>query len=114
MRLRILAMIVISLAAGACGGDGSTVSDAQVRNYCEVTKSIFRGQEQAPSDEEMSKWEAAAPGPIAADVKKAAAAYRDLNNSPNPDFAGLEQEPLVTSFERVERFNEEECGIKPG
>ncbi len=107
-------MIIGSLAGGACGGDdgGSSASPA-VKSYCEVTRSIFRGQEKPPTDDEMNRWEAAASSTeIAADVRAAAAAYRVLNDSATPDFARLEEEPLVSSFNRVEAFNEDKCGMK--
>ncbi len=107
-------MIIGSLAGAACGDDdgGSSASPA-VKSYCEVTRSIFRGQEKPPTDDEMNRWEAAASSTeIAADVKAAAAAYRVLNDSATPDFARLEQEPLVSSFNRIEAFNEDECGMK--
>ena len=107
-------MISGSLAVTACGGDdgGSAATPAEKR-YCEVTRSIFRGQEQVPTDDEMNKWEdAAASTEIATDVKAAAIAYRGLNESDTPDFGQLEQEPLVSSFNRIEAFNEEKCGMK--
>ena len=61
----------------------------------------------------MNAWEdAAASTAIATDVKAAAIAYRGLNESAKPDFAQLEQEPLVNSFNRIEAFNEEKCDMK--
>ncbi len=108
----ILLLLAGSLLGTGCGGDGSTSASGDVKRYCEVTRSIFRGQEAPPSDEEMDRWEAAAPSDIAGDVKTAAAAYRDLNNTAQPDFGKLEQEPTVGSFDRIESFNEDKCGIK--
>lgn len=113
MRQQLLGLLLTgSLMAGACGDEGQESANSDVENYCEVTRSIFRGQEEPPSDEEMDKWEAAAADQIRSEVRTAASAYRDLNNDAQPDFAKLEEEPLVTSFDRVEAFNEEKCGIR--
>lgn len=109
----ILLVFTSSLLGAGCGGEGSTSASGGAERYCEVTRSIFRGQETPPSDEEMDRWEAAATSDIAADVRTAAAAYRDLNNTPQPDFGKLEREPIVGSFDRLESFNEDKCGIKP-
>jgi len=113
MRRPLILLLTVSLLGAGCGGEGSTSASGDVKRYCEVTRSIFRGQQAPPSDEEMDRWEAAAPSDIADDVKKAAAAYRDLNNTPQPDFGKLEQEPIVGSFDRIESFNKDKCGIKP-
>ncbi len=114
MRRQLAGLIIIgSLAVAACGDDGRRSASPAVKSYCEVTRSIFRGQEQLPSDDEMNRWEAAAePTDIVSDVKAAAAAYRVLNDSATPDFGRLEQEELVSSFNRIEAFNEDKCGIK--
>lgn len=61
----------------------------------------------------MDKWEAAAPPDIATDVKTVAAAYREINNTPEPDFEKMEQESPVGVFDRIESFDEKHCGIKP-
>lgn len=113
MRRQLVGVVILgSLIAASCGGEDRESANGDENKYCEVTRSIFRGQEEPPSDEEMDKWETVAPGNILSDVKLAAGAYRELNNSPEPDFASLEEEPLVSSFDRVESFNEDECGIK--
>ena len=113
MRRPLLLLVLAgSLLGAGCGDEGSTSASGDVKRYCEVTRSIFRGQQAPPSDEEMDRWEAAAPSEIAGDVKTAAAAYRDLNNTAQPDFGTLEQEPTVGSFDRIESFHEEKCGIK--
>ena len=106
-------MIIGSLAVSACGdGDEPSASPA-VQRYCEVARSIFRSQEQLPTDDDMNRWEvAAAPTDITVDVTVAAAAYRVLNDTPAPDFTRLEQEPLVSSFNRIESFNGDKCGMK--
>ncbi len=112
MRRQFIPLLLAgSLLAAACGGQ-SEASKGDVKEYCEVTRSIFRGQQAPPSDEEMDRWEAAAPSQIAGDVKTAAAAYRELNNTAQPDFGKLEQEPTVGSFDRIESFNEDKCGMK--
>ena len=116
MRRQFVGLIMIgSLAVAACGEEAARSASGDAKRYCDVTKSIFRGQEEPPTDAEMDEWgAAAAPTEAASDVKIAAAAYRDLNNSAHPDFGRLEQEPTVSSFNRVEDFNEQKCGIKVG
>lgn len=115
MRRQFIFLLVLagSLLAAGCGEESDSSAKGDVKEYCEVTRSIFRGQEAPPSDAEMDRWEAAAPHQITGDVKTAAGAYRDLNNTSKPDFGKLEQEPIVGSFDRIESFNEDKCGIKP-